>query len=140
MIEILAYLNATASIRILAWFDDPEALSQLGRAVQYWDWLSILSIMEDLLELEELRIVEALLDVECERQMAVILESYCLVVHLHIVVYCLFVAQVVIIFHFAIRYRAMRGHILLLLLLLLFGFLSSTNDFAGLGRTIVRRR
>ena len=102
MIEVLAHLNATASIRILAWFDDPEALSQLGRGVQQRLLDAVLSIMEELLEFEELRIVEALLDVECERQMAVILVSYCLVVHLHIVVYCLFVAQVVIIFHFAI--------------------------------------
>ena len=102
VIEILAYLNATASIRILAWFDDPEALSQLGRGVQCRLLAWICRIMEELLEFEELRIVEALLDVVRERQMAVILVSYCLVVHLHIVVYCLFVAQVVIIFHFAI--------------------------------------
>ena len=68
MIEVLAHLNATASIRILAWFDDPEALSQLGRGVQQRLLDAVLSIMEELLEFEELRIVEALLDVECERQ------------------------------------------------------------------------
>ena len=102
MIEVLAHLNATASIRILAWLDDPEVLSKLGHSVQYCLFAWILSIMEELLEFEELRIVEALLDVVCERQILVILLAYCLVVHLHIVVYCLFVAQVVIIFHFAI--------------------------------------
>ena len=48
--------------------------------------------MEELLKFEELRIVETLLDVVCERQILVILFAYCLVVYLHVVVYSLFVA------------------------------------------------
>ena len=48
--------------------------------------------MEELLKFEELRIVETLLDVVCERQILVVFLAYCLVVHLHVVVYSLFVA------------------------------------------------
>ena len=93
-----------------------------------------------MLKLEELRIVETLLDVVCQRQVLVILLAYCLIVYLHVVVYSLFVAQVVIIFHFAILYKVMRGHVLLFLFFLVFGFLSSTDNFAVFCCAVVRCR
>lgn len=138
MIDVSADLDAAPTIRVLARLDDPKGLTELGELVQDGWLVRILSIMVQLLKLEELWIVEALLDVERERQVMMILFAYGLVVDLHVVEYGLLVAQVVVVLHLAVVEQAVRGWVLLLVVVFLLAFLASAaEDSAVLGSTAV---
>lgn len=107
VIELFAHLYATTSIRVLTWFDYPQVLAELWHLVKNGVFVWILSIVEQLLELQEGWVVETFLDVERERQMTVILFPYCLTVDLHVVVYGLLVAQVIIVLHLCVCHQIM---------------------------------
>lgn len=140
MVDVLAYLYTAATIGVFAWLDDPQLLSKFRHGVQYSIFIWILCFVVKLLELDELRVVEAFLDVEGERQVSMVFFSNGLVVDLHVVIDCFLVAQVVIIFHLAVFVAIVSGHVLLFLFFLLFTFLArSADDAAIFGGTAVRR-
>ena len=97
----------------------------------------ILSIVEQLLELQERWVVEPFLDVERKRQMMVILFTYCLIVDLHVVVYGLLVAQVIVVLHLCVCQQIMWSHVLLFFLFLFITFLSFANYSGVLGRAVI---
>lgn len=107
VIELFAHLYATTSICVLTWFDYPQVLAKLWHMVKNGSFVWILSIMEQLLELQEGWVVETFLDVERKRQMMMILFTYCLTVDLHVVVYGLLVAQVIIVLHLCVCQQIM---------------------------------
>jgi len=138
VVDVAAHLDAAPTIRVLSWLHDPEVLAELGKLIQESYTALVLCLVVELLKLEELWVVEALLDVESERQEVVILFADGLVVHLHVVVDGLLVAQVVVVLHLAVVEQAMGRRVLLLLFVLVLALLAgSPEDAAVLGRTAV---
>ena len=64
VVELLAHLYATTSVCVLTWFNYPQALAKLGHAIKNGAFVWILSIMEELLKLQECWVIEPLLDME----------------------------------------------------------------------------
>jgi hypothetical protein len=138
VVDVSADLDAAPTIRVLARLDDPKGLAELGELLQDSRLVRILCVVVQLLELEELWIVEALLDVERERQVMMILFAYGLVVHLHVVEYGLLVAQVVVVLHLAVVEQAVRSWVLLFVIIFFLAFLASASeDSAVLGGAAV---
>lgn len=138
MVDVSAHLDPAPSIRILTRLHYPEGLSELGKLVQDCRLVRVCRVVIQLLELEELWVVETFFDVESQRQIVMVLLANCLVVHLHIIIDGLLVAQVVIVLHLAIQQQVVRRVILLLLLVLVVCLLASaTEDPAVLCGTAV---
>jgi len=107
VIELFAHLNTTTSICVLTWFYYPQVLAKLWLIVKNGFFVWILSIMEQLLELQEGWVVETFLDVERKWHIVVILFPYRLTVDLHVVEYSLLVAQVIIVLHLCVCQQIM---------------------------------
>ena len=96
--------------------------------------------MVELFEFQELRIVQPFLDMIGQRQIMVVLFADCFIVNLHVVEDCLFVAQVIVVFHLTVIQQAVRRWILLFLILFILSFLgSASKDSTVLGCTAMRR-
>jgi hypothetical protein len=86
VIKIFAHLYSTAPVGVLSRLDDPQLLSKLGQLVKNCGLARIRSVVIELLELEELRIAQTLLDMESKRQALEVITSNCLVIHFHVIV------------------------------------------------------
>lgn len=102
MVDVATDLDTAASIGVLTWLDDPEGLSEFRGLVKDCRFVWVLCVVVELFELQELRIVEPLFDMVSEWQIVVILLADGLVVDLHVVEDCLFVAQVIVVLHLAV--------------------------------------
>ena len=70
---------------------------------------------------------------ESKGQALMVIHSYCLVIHLHVIEDGFFVAQMIVVFHLAIGEQVVRGNVLLLLVILIIIFLPTTDDPTILG-------
>lgn len=102
VVDVATDLDTAASIGVLTWLDDPEGLSEFRGLVKDCRFVWVLCVVVELFELQELRIVEPLFDMVSEWQIVVILLADGLVVDLHVVEDCLFVAQVIVVLHLAV--------------------------------------
>jgi len=87
----------------------------------------------ELLELQELRVVKALFDVKGYREVAMVFTAGRLVIHLHIIVDSLLIAEMIVILHFAVGQQVVRGYVLFFFFFLVFPFLASSNDLPVFG-------
>lgn len=112
LLELPAHLYPAPPVGVLAWLDDPDGLAQLVEVAVG----PIVVALEDLLELEELLVVGALLDVEGEGQDPPPVLADGLVVDLHVVVDGLLVGEVEVVLHVGVSDHRVGGLLLLLVL------------------------
>ena len=117
VVELFTHGDTASSVGILSWLHYPKVLSKLRIILKHSFFASDCIIVE-LLKLLELWIVEALLDVEGERHLLVVLTAYSFIVDLHVVEESLLVTQVVVVLHFAVGKQLVRCVVLLLLFFL----------------------
>jgi hypothetical protein len=83
MVKVSAHLDATSSVGVLAWLDNPHGGPQLGVLLQVG---MIRGIVVDLCELGEFPIILTLLDVEGQRDVVKWIDTLTLIEDLHVVV------------------------------------------------------
>ena len=112
--EVLAHCDAAASVRIFAWFDDPEVFSHGGEffKVRVLVWIAVA-----LFELLEFSVGQPLLDVVSQRHYIKGILVRCLVVNAHIVVNRFFVRQVKVVLLMVRGAKTVGCHVLFLRLL-----------------------
>lgn len=130
VVEVTAHLDAAAAVGVFAWLDDPERLAKFRELVQNCALVGILRIVVELLEFQELRVVQSFLNVVSQRQIVMVLFTYGLVVHLHVVEDGFFVAQVIVIFHFTVVKQVVRGRIFLLFVFFVLSLLGTTAEYS----------
>ena len=134
MVDLLAALDTAAPVCVLARFDDPHVPAELGKAIKDRRLGWILTVVEQLLKLEELGVVESFLDVECQGHVVVVLLADGFVVDLHVVINGFFVAEVEVVFLFTVHDQAMRSDVGWLgVILFVFSFLASDRNLSGFG-------
>jgi len=115
LIQIPANLNATAAVRVLAWLDDPEAISKVG--VLGKDRVAV-RVVENVLKAHELFVHITFFYMERQWQIIKRILAQGFVIALHIVVNCLLVGQMEVVFLMVARNHMVRGYVLDLSLLI----------------------
>ena len=128
VVQVFTHLDTAATVGVLSWFHDPELFAELAQRVQDGLLVWVKRLMIQLLELEELRIVQTLLDMESKWQMVVVLFADGLVIYFHIIKDGFLVGQMVVILHLGVHQATMRCMVLLLLLFLLVTFLATASN------------
>lgn len=118
VLKILAHSDAAAPVGVLAWLYDPELLAKLRDAVEDGLAARLEGLFEELLKLEVGGVVQAVLNVESERDLLMVFFAQSLIVNFHVVVNGLLVAEVVVVLHFGVRQQVVGGQVFFFLLFL----------------------
>lgn len=90
LVEVFADRDATTTVSVLAWFNNPEVLSKLGVLIEH-GLSPCVGLAVDVLELQELGVAQSFLDVEGQWQLGVVLDTQSFEIGPQVVVECLFV-------------------------------------------------